>query len=485
MEEMTTLMLPDKDLNATTMSTSSKPGLLTISGEIRNEIWRMLLTTSCAFKGPTSEGDREAHYELQPAILRVNRQIYNETRGILREGNMWILLCIATPKKPVCYVDETAHLPVVSRSILRRVLIEIGNCYLGMESHALNVVLYPEYTCVEGNYDCHTMIMGPESLPYLLQLLFAILYIDRSIEKPPRTRMEMYVGHSARVAPSRLQKEILEPFSAARRFKFIFVMGNVDKDFAHSLMVEMRSPWKTTVKLLEFSNAYLEKGDAAATAGLTKAASFHYEQGSHFTFFAGQSYIDRLHVQGANVYHPICTASMLDAFDIRLAKVLLKLRCYADVQRLAASALSTQDKDRPTTNEKVQLVLCCALASLGLGEDTRFIQITSGLFEGICHPAVFPKGSGVKGLLVACQVFRDTLSIVKNKDAMIRELDGLVAYCKEGEKDSLRRINTEDGLPDRKEIEFPVVQDWSPVAARYERRRKTRARNKSVLDRFR
>ena len=178
---MTTLLLPETEIKSTTMNTISKPGLQTIPGEIRNEIWRMLLTTSYAFKEPANEGDREPHYELQPAILRVNRRIYHETRGILREENMWILLCIAVPKDPVCYVDETGRLPVVSRSVLSRGVIDIDKCYLGTESHTLNVVLYPEYTCVEGNYHCHAMIMGPESLPYFLQLLFAILYVHRSI----------------------------------------------------------------------------------------------------------------------------------------------------------------------------------------------------------------------------------------------------------------------------------------------------------------
>lgn len=480
MEDATTLMLPVTDLKTTAMNTIGKPSLQTIPGEIRNEIWRMLLTTSYAFKEPTSEGDGDAHYELHLAILRVNRQIYNETRGILVEGNMWIFLCVAMPKYPTCFVDETARLPVVSRSVRREGLHEIRNDYPSMNSHALKLSLFPNYTFRDGDCDCHTMIMGPESLPYFLQLLFAMVYIYCSFYAPPVAVMEMHVGRPACFTRSRLQKEILEPFSAVRWCNSVFIKGNVDEEFACSLMVKMRSPWESKTELLEFSDAYLKKGDAAAAAGLTKAASFLYEQGSQFTFFAGQLYIDEFHPQANHVYVPLDIASMLNAFDVRLAKMLLKLRCYADVQRLTATVLARRDQSRATSTEKVQLTLSCALVSLALGETARFSQIMRGLFRGFCALGVFSTESGWTKVVRSDEVFPEKLSMVENKDATIKEFDDLVAYCKEGEVDGLRRMGTGGGLPDREEIELPAAQHWSAIAAKYEDRRKTWARNKSV-----
>lgn len=55
---------------------------------------------------------------------------------------------------------------------------------------------------------------------------------------------------------------------------------------------------------------------------------------------------------------------------------------------------------------------------------------------------------------------------------MIKELDDLLAYCNEGEKDRCRRIDTGGSIPDREKIEFPVTQDCSMTAARYERWRR-------------
>lgn len=291
--------------------------------------------------------------------------------------------------------------------------------------------------------------------------------------------MDIQVGHSTRSTHSRLQKEILEPFSVARGFTFIVIDGNVDKNFAHSLMDTMRSPWDSIDKILEFSNAYLEKGDAAAAAGLLKAASLHYEEESHFTFFAGQSYVDKFRVYDHSVYCYIPIASMLDAFDVRWAKVLLKLRCYADVQCLVASVLNPQYRDGPTSTEKIQLVLCGALACLGLGNNTRFIEIMHDLFQGRCHPAVVQQ-KNCWAALIARDVFPDSMSILRNKDTVLKSFDDLVAYCNKGEDGILRRISTEGGLPNGEEIRFPLARDWSFVATRYQRRRTTWARNKSV-----
>ena len=488
MENMTTLMLPDTEVNSTTIDTISKPGLMTIPREIRNEIWRMLLTTSYAFKEPTNGGDREAHYELQPAILRVNRRIYHETRAILRAGNMWIVLCIAMPKKPICYVDETAHLPVFSRSGPSEDFNEIKQNCLGIDARALDVVLYPEHNFQNDDYTYHIMIMGPESMPYFLQLMSAMVYVHRSVQTPPRTKMEMHVGTPFCFTHSRLQKEILEPFLAVRGIQTIIINGNVDENFANFLMDKMGSQWACTTEILDLSETFLKKGDAAAAAGLMKAASFHYEQGSRFTFFAGQSYIDKFDVRAANVCNSVRIGSMLNAFDVRWAKVLLKLRYYADVLHLRVSVIVRHGQARVTATEQVQLTLCSALAWLGLGESTQFRDIMSYLFnEGLYDWKVSHTGHEWTYCWHRRDVFPDDQSMAETKDAIGKDLGKLMKYCNEGEEGGLRRINT-DGfslvLRGQVEFEFPSARGWSAIATRYLHRRKIWARNRSIEDRF-
>ena len=485
MDDMHLLTVPQTDHDTLISRTIHKSSsLLTLPGEIRNKIWRMLLTTPYAFQEPSSPGDREAHYELAPAILAVNHQIHHETHRILREENKWIFVCISMPKARRPYTVDTVSLPVVSRSILTDSL-EMTTCYLGMESHALNVFLSPVHDLYDDECDFHTMIMGPESMPYLMQWIFAMLYTYDLVPVQPKKEIQLYVGYPVCFARSELQREVLEPFVAARGVEWNHVAGNVDDDLASSLMAQMRQSFRYDfIDLIGFSKAYFEKGDAAAAAGHTKAASFLYEQGSDFTFFAGQSCTDTHQPFIVPVYEVAPIASMLTAFDLRWAKTLLKLRCYADVQRLVAIVLGReiQTQSHTSTIKKFHLILYCALASLGLGETDRFIQIMRGLFQGTCDLGVFPTRTGSTADLSTERVFRDKRTVVECKEVIIHNLDELVSYCKEGEEGSLRCVDTGDVLPDRMQIEFPVAKDWSATAMRYERRREKWARNSSVTD---
>ena len=463
-------------------SNTNKPSpLLTLPGEVRNKIWRMLLTTAYAFREFTGPDGCEARYELAPAILAVNHQIHDETHRILREENKWIFVCICMPKTRLDRdeIINSVNLPVVSRSILPDDL-ERKTCYLGMESHALNVFLSP-VRGVRSNfkYDLLAMIMGPESLPYLLQWIFAMLYTHASVGRPPRKMIAMHVGCPVYFTRLDLQKEVLEPFLAARGANWSNVTGNVDDGFKSSLVPNMLHPFRHYTDLLGFSKTYLEKGDAAAAAGLAKAASCLYEQGSDFTFFAGQSCIDMHQPFFTHVYEFDPIASMLTAFDVRSAKVLLKLRCYADVQRLVATVLGRETQTNPQTNviEKVRLFLYCALASLGLGETGRFSRIMRGLFKGTCDLGVFP---GLTADLCSRRPFGDGWDVLGSKEVMIKELDELVSYCKEGEEGDMRRVGTGDALRDRTHIEFPAEKEWSATATRFKRRREKWARNLSV-----
>ena len=476
-----TLARPDHDTFISNV-THKPSSLLTLPGEIRNKIWRMLLTTSHAFREPTSEeGGCEAHYELAPAILAVNHQIHNETHGILKEENKWIFVCISMPKTPFDYIVDTVSLPVVSRGILTNTL-EMKNCYLGMQSHALNVFLSPVHDLYDRECDFHTMIMGPESMPYLLQWIFAMLYTHELVPEPPKKEIQLCVGYPVCFTRLELQREVLEPFLAARGARGSFVSGNVDDDFASSLMGKMRLPFRHYTDLLDFSKVYLKNGDAAAAAGLTKAACFLYEQGNDFTFFAGQSWVDMYSLLFSRIYDFDSTASMLTAFDMRWAKTLLKLRCYADVQHLVASVLGRETKIRfrMTTVEKGRLVLYCALVTLGLGETARFNRIMRGLFQGTWDLGLFPTRTaspdpGTDG------ISRDERALSKSEKCIIKDLDELVSYCKEGEEGSLHWVDTGEALPDRTRIEFPVAREWSATATRYEQRRKKWARNSSTI----
>ena len=183
-----------------------------------------------------------------------------------------------------------------------------------------------------------------------------------------------------------------------------------------------------------------------------------------------------------HVYEFDSIASMLTAFDMRWAKVLLKLGCYADVQRLVATVVNREIQTKPQTTmiEKIRLVLYFALASLGLGDTDRFSQIMRGLFQGNCDLGVFPTRAGSTPDLRTRSVFHKKRDAVDFDKVIVENLDELVSYCKEGEDGGLRCVDTGEALPDRTHIEFPGEKQWSATSTRYESRREKWACNLSV-----
>jgi len=178
-----------------------EPSLLGIPGELRNLTWRMLLTTRWAFQEHGYETDDECRYDLQPALLRVNRQTYTETRGILYEENYWTIASINQANWPQCYNDEASHLPVVSRKtapstvpLALTIGLEIPGKYEQVPSDSMSrFQSMLQFLQVERHFpgrtsrstrpatrlsgqqkDSTTLIMWAESLPHLCHLRYIL-----------------------------------------------------------------------------------------------------------------------------------------------------------------------------------------------------------------------------------------------------------------------------------------------------------------------
>lgn len=74
-----------------------------------------------------------------------------------------------------------------------------------------------------------------------------------------------------------------------------------------------------------------------------------------------------------------------------------------------------------------------------------------GLFQGTSDSDFFPTWSG---WLRLCDIFPHKL----DKDAMIKELDDLLAYCNEGEKDSFGASTREEAFQTEKRLNFLLLK---------------------------
>lgn len=83
---------------------------LKLPGEIRNDIYRLLLSTKhvglksiACRQAPEHHGHTERQeqwYNFKPSILRTNRQIYNEASAIFRRENIFIIIRLQASHLP-------------------------------------------------------------------------------------------------------------------------------------------------------------------------------------------------------------------------------------------------------------------------------------------------------------------------------------------------------------------------------------------------
>lgn len=243
------------------------PSLLTIPGESRNQIWRLLLTTSHAF----DETDTEPQYRLEPAVLAVNRQIHEETRLILQEENMWIVLYVNELNWPECCGDDVPPLPIVSTKEPKFLIFPALTIHLDTSGRN------PRNTK-------SVLIMGPESLPILLHILHLLFCQSQYVQGCYKPWMNIALGSSRHFNHSSLRNSLLQPLACLRVGGRITFHGTVDKNdkAINEMETKMRSRWQSASEILDYTRIYLDKGDTADVAGSTKAAGNQYDFGYIF-----------------------------------------------------------------------------------------------------------------------------------------------------------------------------------------------------------
>ena len=335
----------------TYVATSPKPSLLTLPGEIRNEIYRLLLTTRYnlpCYDKPTAQS-------LHPAILRVNRQINKEATNVLHGDNFWIIAQVNIHQ----WSEAIAVLPFVTKKDPSHIRYP-----------ALHVTLDPllETTATEST----TMIMGVESLPFFIHKL----------RMSGRSAIGglMTVGLTLRLYTSpfhsqpKLQSKCLEPFTLVRGFGKYTVRGDPDPIWSwhrEDMMSRATSPFKDAGAIRGIAMGYLAQGDDAYSLGNFITAYAFYEIGRVFLEHASKSLLAYIRTQ-AQYSH---SQQAREKFEIDKAQGVLRahtLRPLVAIHRhravISACKSSKLDPRFLTEVEQVGVIFCKALSCASLGE---------------------------------------------------------------------------------------------------------------------
>lgn len=328
-------------MTTTHVSATLKPGLLTIPGEIRNEIYRMLLTTPYAYSQ-----NIEQYAPLHPAILQTNRQIHAEAVNILHGGSIWIIANINAGDWP----PNRANIPTVSKK-------HAGN----IKHPALHINFTAPITA-ETPQSHMTLIMGEEGIQRLLKALWNMSTDVDTEEKFEASSLTLTLSETPFHTKSKLQSTCLQPFGLVHGLRKFTIQGQVEPAYAEEILYRSQSGFKDTAEVQNISQAYLEKGRKLYFAGKSWRALAQYSRGSAF-----MRHVISLRLREAIV----ATADILTLqaqnrlILVHWARALLPCGAYENAKRLGQAILASGSLPN---QERVLLTLCTARAHRALGE---------------------------------------------------------------------------------------------------------------------
>lgn len=396
---------------------SPKPDLLALPGEIRNKIYRMLLTTRYNFPIDFSR----TPLSLYPAILRVNRQINQEATNILHGDNFWIIAQINVRHWP----ESNADLPFVSRKNPSHI-----------KYPALHVTLdLPRETAAT---ESTSLIMGVESLPAFLHELRRRNSVSGGRAgglKAASLTLRLYSSpfHSQQ----KLRSTCLEPFTLVRGFGKYSVMGEPDQtSHLEDMMSRATSPFKDTGVIKGIAMDYLAQGDEAYFLGNCLRAYAYYNFGKGFLGHAHKSLLAYRRTQGqhSNTQRARDQSELQGTSGILTAHRMRPLMVMGEHSWvMAGDKVQSLDPRYLPKVEQVGVMLCRAFSCANHGDGKE----SEALVRGACKLEV-TKQDFVQVLLGVCpEPLRERMGIDKEKMAGILKLKDECdeISCKQKERD--------------------------------------------------
>lgn len=334
-----------------------KPKFLSIPGEIRNTIYRMVLTIQHRYNLHLGYG---GYGRLHTALLRVNRQIHKEAIDILHGANVWIVARINTTEHVRRMVAD--EVPVLSpktpfhiRHLALYIWLDLSN---GTNNH-------------ETQREMSTYILARESIDYFIGFLWMVTTGNPNGIGGPYTRssLRLSLGVSPFYSRVKLQSVCLEPFGQVRTLSSITIESGVEPTVRQQLLNRMESPFTTLESVLEIGNEYIQRGDDVHFRGDNFEAQAMFYHGRDFLSHARCSLGNYKHSMRIPLHSD--DMQVLQAFRIvlgsRWTRSMLYLGFFEAVKKTVTLLLGFPGDI--TDVDRMNLILCKRRAQRGLNEE--------------------------------------------------------------------------------------------------------------------
>jgi len=242
--------------------TPSKIGFLDLPVELRNEIYRNLLTTK---RTKRYYGLSYSSYHMEFSILRTNRQIYHEAQRIFRE-NKFIRISTPWPAFQTSIITE-AKFPLIARC---------GNA-MGFQRCYLQVIL--DYVADSNTKPVHDYYSCLDDLPTFCENLFFFNCMNAGFTRALGIGLHLRDPYKkSRTLPKVLQEQFLMPFAVLKDLDRLVVGGHDTKEVENQLRDAMKIPNPTVCDYLERAAKLKDSGNEEFKAGkFAQSISLYYE----------------------------------------------------------------------------------------------------------------------------------------------------------------------------------------------------------------
>ncbi|KAL9129682.1 MAG: hypothetical protein Q9217_001924 [Psora testacea] len=454
-------------------STTPAPGLLDMPSEVRNRIYEMLLTTPYAYEETEEEGHIRGSYNFHPAILRLNKQAYQEASGVFYRRNTWIIIHVS--EYDLAKPSNAIDMPWM---VISGDMIDAERFDMRLKLAAFTLTLSTPFSRALGDSAARktkTFVTSTEKLPEVrlwLWLQCARVAVDHGQGRPILI-MDVSIGQN--LVPDKLQGEVLTALSTVRGFRWVVPVSNsVWRQDPRLIFEQMSTPPRTFAEVMQHARPYLHAGEEKLSLGHIHQAGLCLEHGYYHTLFAGAFMLADYRNGNQRIFDFLKLRRLLNIFNHRYLAILLKLGFYQDVSCLVRGVMCTQPLEL-TMTEKFHFVLCNILACLGLGDTAK---------ARMCVEQLWSVTDGKKILYTAtvgeAELDDDTLDIFGRMDStkvkeaeLSTRLAELARWCGGdlGERKlGMEVLNMGPSVVGRPCLSLPGGQVWSKKASNMDRR---------------
>ena len=393
----------DVTTNMATAANTPQPkaNFLSLPGEIRNIIYRMVLTTQYAYDPMHRRFGR-----LETNLLHVNRKVRTESTAILYGANIWVYVCLDALTGGHYFFKK--YVPLVSQrvpGIMKRCDTDIGPGLAGCSADrvpwvsprgpgsigypTLTIGLTIWYDDNHGGGESRTLkyIIARESIRFLVHFLWKVTTrspFRRAFGAPgmvgiKHSSLNLVLGTSPFHTRTQLQRICLEPFALVGTLADITMEGDIDPAFHQQLLIRMRSPFIMLESAIEIGNNHLQRGNIAQRCGDYREAFDVLDLGVTYLLHAEYTLV------GYKLEKRIChqndvqvLLSFRNILESHWSRAVLCLGHFEIAKKRATFKL----RDPETTDvDRLNLTLCklCAQRGLDGGHDdnglTEFVSI--------------------------------------------------------------------------------------------------------------